>query len=448
MASLAIRNGTIITCDPRHRILRHGCLVFDGERITAVLAESEAGAAQAEASLDAAGCVVIPGLINAHTHMQEVINRGLGADLTMPRWLSELAMPSLSKRTPKLYELGAMVSCIEMLKSGTTYVYENPLPPIPQADAAARAIAETGLRGSVAPIISDRNYPAAFRVDVKTAQAQSEDFVNRWQGAAGGRLQTGLSPSTPAFTASRELVRELSRLATQLGVGFTTHVAESTATVQALRKEYGAKGVVFFLEELGVLNARFVSSQSVHLLPEELPLFAAAGVHVANNPSSNMFLGNGIAPVRDLLAAGVNVALGCDAPACNNVLDMLAELKIAALAQKVRYGDPTAITTEQVLDLATRNAARAVGLGDELGSLEVGKLADVVIVDMTQPHCLPGNNPLADLVYSATGRDVKHVFIGGRQVVRDGNVTTVDEQPILTQFIREARAVDVGGTFH
>lgn len=447
MGTLAIRHGAIITCDERRRILTGGVLLADGERLTAVLEADEAAtspqAAAADIEIDAGGCVVIPGLIDSHAHMQQLLVRGEGDDLPLPRWLAEVLWRSLTVLTPRLWELAAQVACIEMLKSGTTYVFENPLPPIAQADAAAQAIDDAGMRGTVAPIIPDRGYPQELLLDPGETVRQCEAFVQRWHGAAGGRLRAALSPSTPAFSATIDVVRLLAELAQKLGVGFTTHVAESPTTVEAVQKEYGARGVGFFLDELGALGPHTLAVHCVHLLPEEWELFAAAGVHVAHNPTSNMFLGNGIAPVRELLAAGINVSLGCDAPACNNVLDMIAELKTAALAQKARYADPMALSTQQVLDLATRNGARAVGLAGELGSLEPGKLADITVVDMARPHTVPGHRPLSDLIYSATGADVRHVFIGGRQVVQDGRVTTLDEERILADFTQEVKTVNL-----
>jgi cytosine/adenosine deaminase-related metal-dependent hydrolase len=265
------------------------------------------------------------------------------------------------------------------------------------------------------------------------------DAFARWNGQGDGRVQVWFGARTPGG-CTRELYREISDLARRHGMGITVHLAEVRADIAFLKARYN-QGPVAFAREVGLLGPRTVLAHAVWMTDEELPALAATGAAVSHNPSSNAKLASGVAPIPAMLAAGVRVALGCDGGPSNNCYDLIREMKLAASVHKGHTLDPTVVPAEKVLEMATIDGARALGLDGEIGSLEPGKKADLVVLDMWRPHLTPSFNPVSTLVYAAMGSDVAHVMVDGRWVVRDRRLLTMDEGEIIADARRLSTAL-------
>jgi cytosine/adenosine deaminase-related metal-dependent hydrolase len=328
-----------------------------------------------------------------------------------------------------------------MLKSGTTAFIEVMLAERYGFDGIAEVVASSGIRAGLAKIVMDIGtyatkdgwmHPGMIE-DRATSVRNTLAMHDRWNGKADGRIQVWFGPRTPGG-CTPDLYREVSRLAAERGMGITVHLAEVKADIDYLRQNFGMTPGEF-IENVGLLGPRTVFAHGVWLNQDDWARVARAGAHVSHNPASNSKLASGIAPVPEMLAVGVNVALGCDGGPSNNTYDLLRDLRLASYIHKARTLDPTTMPAETVLEMATINGAKAMGLADQIGSLEVGKKADLVVIDVSKPHLTPTPNPVSAVVCAASGSDVDTVMIDGRFIVRDGHVLTMDEECI----VREAR---------
>jgi len=290
---------------------------------------------------------------------------------------------------------------------------------------------ESGVRGCVPRGGYEVNAMEGLLEDRDRILGDTERLIRQWHGAANGRIMIGVAPMHPCF-ASREFLIKAKELSDKYGVVYHTHTGESKRD-QELNLAYHGKTDVELLNELGILSARYHAVHAVWVSQREVGMLAKAGAHAIHNPVSNMYLGSGVAPVPEMLAAGVNVALGTDGPASNNNQDIIQSMKFAACLHKVNKLNPAIISAKQVLEMATLGGARALGLEHEIGSLENGKKADITIVDMQRPHIAPVHDPVASLVYCANCGDVDTVIIDGRVVMEGGEVKTVNELEILSK---------------
>ncbi|HZU06932.1 MAG TPA: amidohydrolase [Chloroflexota bacterium] len=433
---LLIENGTIVTMNPAGEVLAGGAVAIEGARIQGVY---RAGTVPRDLPvarrLDARGRVVMPGLINAHTHLFQTLIRGVYERLGFLEWLRRIYLTGRVLEPEDCFQ-GALVGLGEAVQSGVTTVVDhhflNRTPEL--AEATIAAFQQVGVRCVLARCIMDVAGLAPPEV-VETPEAglrACEALLARHRAAiAQGRVTIWTGPNTPPLNASEALIRETHAFARAHGIGVSAHVAEAASVVEAVRAQHGAEGVVALFDRLGALGPRLLAAHSVHLSAREIALLAQAGASVAHNPVSNGFLGDGIAPVVELLAAGVNVALGTDGAASNNSQDMFEVMKVAALFQRARTQDPAALPPETVLRLATINGARSLGLEHELGSLEPGKRADLIIVDLGSAlHNCAVHDVLSHLVFTARATDVRTVLVDGRILLEEGVLQTIDAEAV------------------
>jgi 5-methylthioadenosine/S-adenosylhomocysteine deaminase len=384
--------------------------------------------ARYESVLDCSGCLIMPGLINGHTHAAMSLLRGLADDLPLESWLNEYIFPSERRYVePGLVYLGTALSAIEMALNGITTCADGYF----FMEHAAEAFLDVGLRAVVAQGILDVPTPDAL--DTGSWRERAERFL------ASCPRSPSISPALfchSAYLCSPGTLREAADLATKSGILLFSHVSETSFEVEEIRSRYG-RPPVEHLDSLGLLGERFVAVHCVHVSEDEQDLLARSGTRVVHCPESNMKLASGSSPVGDLCARGIILGLGTDGPASNNNLDMFEEMRTASLAAKLVTHDPQALGARRVLKMATIDGARALGMDDRIGSLVPGKLADVVVVDLNKPHLTPLYDPISHLVYAARGSDVRDVIVNGVVVVRQGKIQTIDESNIK----RRARAM-------
>ena len=429
---LLILNGLVLTLDCHdQRYDPGGVAIRNGEIVAVGPAEAVQSAVRASKTLDVAGCVVLPGLINAHTHAAMTIFRGLADDLPLMEWLHQHIFPAERKLTEEWVYWGTMLACAEMILSGTTtfcdmYLFEHKV-----AEAAKAA----GVRALVGEVLYD--FPSPNYGPIDSGLAYTESLIQQWQGDPLVRI--AVEPHA-LYTCSPPVLKQCFELAERCGVPLIMHVSENEAEVEEILKRYGHRPVAH-LESLGMLSSRFIADHCVALDDRDMAILAERGVQVVHNPESNMKLASGIAPVPRLLELGVNVALGTDGCASNNDLDLFGEMDTCAKLHKVAALDPTVLPAATVLRMATQNGARALGLEGKTGELSPGKWADIIVVDFNQPHLTPRYEPASHLVYAARGADVRHSVIHGRLVMADRRLLTMDVNEVMERVRTFARAV-------
>ncbi|HEX6287989.1 MAG TPA: 5'-deoxyadenosine deaminase [Herpetosiphonaceae bacterium] len=430
MRRTRIRNLTIITVDDTNTIT-HGDLVIADGRFEAV-GGSDTGAVDQE--LDGSGLVAIPGLIQTHLHLCQTLFRSLADDVALLDWLQRYIWPLEAAHTPDTLYASAALGIAELLKGGTTAILD--MATVRHTDAIFEACRELGIRATVGKVLMDHaRSPEILREPTATALDESVQLLERWHGREDGRLRYAFAPRF-AVSCTDTLLREVAHLARRYNVRIHTHASENLEEVAIVEAEHGLRNIAY-LDRIGVSGAHVCIAHCVHLDPHEMTLLARTGTHVLHCPSSNCKLASGIAPIPELIARGVAVSLGADGAACNNNLDAFQEMRLAALIHKPRCG-PQAMPASEVLRLATRGGAAALGLADQIGSIEMGKQADVVLLDLDGAHTQPADEHtlISRIVYAARAADVRHVFIGGRQVVRDQKLLTGDETRIVAQANR------------
>ena len=414
-----IHNGTVVTVDDGMRVIEKGWIGIQAGVIQAVEAATPGMVPPPDTHLtiDASGGIVMPGLVNTHTHLPMALFRGLADDLPLMDWLNDHIFP-VEARFIKSDTVGwgTLIACAEMLLSGTTcccggYFHEN---------AVAQAVAETGLRALLAQGVID--FPAPGVPDPAQNIAHARAYAQRWKDR-NGLITPSIFCHAP-YTCSDDTLKAAKAVADNLGLIFQVHVAETRFERDQSIKEKGLSPVAH-LDRLGILDRRTLMAHCVWVDDADIAIISRRGCAVAHCPESNMKLASGIAPVAAMRAAGVTVSLGTDGCASNNDLDLFGEMGTAAKLHKVITLDPTALDAASVLKMATIDGARAIGLSDRIGSLEIGKQADIIVVDTHAPHLTPMYHPDSHLVYAAGGADVRHVLVAGKPVVRDRQLMTI-----------------------
>lgn len=436
-------NATIITMNPQRDIISNGAIAVQENRIVAidktpVLLEQY----RDDEIIDVAGKLIIPGLIDTHVHLAQALIRGCADDMALIQWLCERVWVLQGNYTHDDGYVSARLCIAEMLKSGTTTFLESMLAHRYGFDGIAQAVSESGIRACLAGIVMDiGTYATQDENSMHPGLIESRatsllgvlDMHSKWQGAANDRIHVWFGPRTPGGVSS-ELYREMSELAHQRDMGITMHLAEVEADKTFLNEKYGLSPVLY-ADSVGLLGPKSVMVHMVWLNDEDIDRLVSTKTTVSHNPSSNSKLASGVCKVPQMLAKGVNVALGCDGGPSNNDYDMIREMKLAAIIHKAVTHDPLIVPAESVLEMATINGARSLGLEHEIGSLEVGKKADLVVIDLDRLHTTPSPNPVSTLVYAATGGEVDTVVVDGKIVVRERQLLSMDEEEIK----REAR---------
>lgn len=423
---IVIQNGLILTLDPRLTTIENGAVAVKGDRIAHIGRVPEIPFSAGK-TIDAAGGIIMPGLVNGHTHAAMTLFRGLADDLPLMEWLNGYIFPAESRMDADFVHTGSLLACAEMILSGTTtfcdmYLFE---------DEVARAARQAGLRSLVGEVLYD--FPSPNYGPIEKGLAYTEHLIEKWKDDP---LVSIAVEAHSLYTCSPDLLKTCGKICRKHGVPLVVHVAETLAELDEIRTRY-QRSPFEHLESLGVLGPHVIADHCVHLDDSEIERMVRHHVNVITNPESNMKLASGIAPVTRLIDAGVAVGLGTDGCASNNDLDMFLEMDTAAKLQKVAQLDPTALDAVTVLKMATSEGARALGFEDT-GSLEPGKKADIIVVDTCKPHLTPMYNPYSHLVYSAGGADVAHSVINGKLVMENRRLLTLNLDDILLRAAEKA----------
>ncbi len=430
-ADLLISNGIVLTMDAAGTRIDGGAVAVTGERILALGPAADFAGWSAGRRIDAGGGIIMPGLINAHTHAAMTCFRGLADDLPLMSWLDDHIFPAEAQLDEETVYHGALLACAEMIRSGTTcfcdmYLFE---------DAVARAASAAGMRAVVGEVLYD--FPSPNYGPIENGFAYVERMIAAWRHDP--LITVAVEPHSPYLCAAG-LLRRAAALAREHGLPLVTHLSETRSEVERLRKAHGRTPVAW-LAELGVLGPNLLACHCVVLNAEDIALLKRYDVKVVHNPESNMKLASGIAPVPDLLRTGVCVSIGTDGCASNNNLDLFLEMDTAAKLHKVSRLDPTVLNAATVLKMGTIAGARALGLEELTGSLEAGKAADLIVVDTASPHLTPMYNPVSHLVYAVRGSDVDTVVINGRVVMENGRLLSLDEHRVMADVARFAARI-------
>ncbi|UCF94964.1 MAG: amidohydrolase [Desulfobacterales bacterium] len=431
---LVVHNGTIVTVNAAFDLIPDGMIAIREGRLARIEARSpDLPLPPADALIDARGGIIMPGLVNTHTHLPMTLFRGLADDLPLSVWLDEHIFPAEGRHiNPESVRWGALLACAEMALSGTTtccdgYFYE---------DEVAEAVAGFGLRAVLGQGLVD--FPAPGVPDPARNISTALAYAAKWQ-ARSATICPSLFCHAP-YTCSKATLQKAKAAADARGLLFQIHAAETRNEWDQIQAAH-RKTPIQYLDQLGILNSRTLLVHCVWINAEDIETIAARGAKVSHNPGSNMKLAAGIAPIAALLEKEVTVGLGTDGCASNNNLDLFQEMDLAAKLHKADTLDPTVLNARTVLEMATIGGARALGLETAIGSLEIGKQADVIVIDTRRPHLVPLYHPASHLVYSANGADVKDVVVAGRILVKDRELTNLDLAELLAQVNRISRAI-------
>jgi len=425
MERILIRGGIVIPCDGTKRVLKGADVLVEGNKIVKIGEIKD----KADIVINARGKAVLPGLVNAHTHLSMSLLRGIADDMALKPWLEDEIWPTEAHLTPKHVYVGALLGCLEMIKSGTTCFADQYF----FMEEVAKAVGESGLRASLSYGIIEKGDPERRKSEIK----KGTELIKNYHNTANGRITTMYGPHAP-YTCSKECLEEIKDLAKKYNVGIHIHLSETIkGDVEVVKERYGKRPFIY-LQHIGFLGPEVLAAHCVHLNEREIQLVRENDVKIAHNPVSNMKLASGIAPVAEYLEKGIVVAIGTDGCASNNNLDMFEEMKVCCLVHKIREANPEVVNANEALEMATINGAKALGLGKHVGSIECGKKADLVIVDMKKPHLVPLHNVVSNLVYSTNGADVDTVLVDGKIVMQERKVTTLDEEKILEEAQKAA----------
>ncbi len=429
-ADLRIDAGWIVPVEPDDTVLNgHSLLVKDG-RIVALLPSGEADNWVSRERVHLPGHVLIPGLVNLHTHAAMTLLRGFADDLPLMTWLQEHIWPAENRHVSVGFVRdGTRLACLEMLKAGVTCFNDMYF----FSEAVVEAAVEAGMRVAAGLIVVDS--PTPYAGDADDYLQKGLALRDAWAGDAVAHAVSNplvyfcLAPHAP-YTVGDRTLEKIATYAAQLDLPIHMHIHETEHEIRQSIEKYGVRPLAR-LDALGLLTPGLIAVHAVHLSTDEIGLLASHGCHVAHCPSSNLKLASGFAPVAAMLAAGVNVGIGTDGAASNNRLDLIGELRLAALLGKGVAADPAALPAHQVLRMATLGGARALGLDALIGSLAPGKMADIVAIDLHRPSTQPCYDPVAQVVYSAGSDQVSHVWIGGKPVLSEGQCLTLDTAEIV-----------------
>lgn len=438
-ADILLTNAIILTMDEQFSQYDPGAVAVKGDSILAVGPEAYLRAEYtADEIIDCEGKVVMPGLVNAHTHVPMTLMRGLADDLRLDVWLLGYMMPVEREFvSPDFVRLGTQLACMELIRTGVTcfadmYYFE---------EHVAQATAEAGLRALCAQTVL--KFPAPDAQSFEESLAEAREFIQRWKGHT--LIEPAVAPHAP-YTCTEEILRATAALAVEFDVPLHTHLSETALEVENMRAEFGMP-VIPYVKKHNLFEAKVLAAHCVHIDEGEMITLLHNRAGVAHNPSSNLKLASGFAPISKMIELGLNVGIGTDGPASNNDLDMFEEVRLAAFVAKGFTGDPTTIPAPTALAMATRLGAQALHLGHLTGSLEPGKRADLILVDISPLHNAPRfrrdpSGVYAQLVYAGKSTDVSDVMVNGRWLMRQHQLTTLDETDLLVQAEEYARNID------
>ena len=430
--SILIKNGTLITMNAENFVGAGDLFIRDG-RIVEVAKSS----ATADLVIDARGCAVLPGFIQTHLHLCQTLFRGAADDLALIDWLKKRVWPMEAAHSEVSIRASTRLAMAELISGGTTCALT--METVNHTDEVFRVIEETGFRATAGKCMMDKGdeVPEELREATDESIRESIAVMERWHGRAEGRIRYCFAPRF-AVSCTRELLSQVANLARKHGVLVHTHASENLKECQLVAQESGMRNISY-LDSLGLTGPHVVLAHCVHVDGDEMNTLQRTRTNVSHCPSSNLKLGSGFASVREMLDQDISVSLGADGAACNNRLDMFTEMRTAALLQKAIHRQPEVLPASRVLRMATIDGARALGLAREIGSLETGKRADVIIIDLAAPHTSPQPaDVVSSVVYSSQPSDVRTVIIDGQLVMQDRQLLTLDAKEVVTEANREA----------
>ncbi|MCB7317872.1 amidohydrolase family protein [Lacrimispora sp. 210928-DFI.3.58] len=435
MISYLLRNGIIVTVDKERKVFYKGAIALKDDRILEVGPDKEMTEKYGEWGrvMDLEGKLVFPGFINTHNHLFQTLLRGLGDDMVLKDWLETMTFPAASNLQPEDCYHGAMLGLMEGIHSGVTtnldYMYPHPREGLD--DGVIKAMRQLGIRGIFGRGCMDTGVQFGVHPGIMQTKEEVErdirDIFERYHNCDHGRIKVWAAPAA-IWSNTRENLRMLYRITQEYGSGFTVHISETEFDREAAKSLHG-KWDIDAMIDMGICGPNVLMVHCVHLTEEDIEKARKYDLKISYNPCSNMYLSSGVAPIPALLKAGVTCSLGVDGAASNNANDMLELMKNAALLQKCATRDPLSITAEKVVEMATIDGARALGLEKEIGSLEPGKKADLVVFDPYEcVKAVPLHNPCSTLVYSSSLKNIVHVMVDGRFIMEDGRILTVEDE--------------------
>jgi len=436
---ILLTNALVLTMDEAYHLYEPGAVAITGDTIVAAGPESEIRQAYStQQTIDCGGKVVLPGLVNAHTHVPMTLLRGLADDLRLDVWLMGFMMPVEREFvSPDFVRLGTQIACAEMIRSGVTcfadmYYFEEDI---------AKATVDVGMRALCAQTVL--KFPTPDANSYEESLGSARDFIQRWKGHP--LIVPSVAPHAP-YTCTSEILRATSSLAAEFDVPLHTHLSETSLEVENMRTEQGMP-VIPYVKKQNLFDAKVLAAHCVHIDEGEMRTLLHAKAGIAHNPSSNLKLASGVAPVSKMIDLGLNVGIGTDGPASNNDLDMFEEIRLAAFLAKGFSGDPTSLPARTALTMATRLGAQALHMGHLIGSLEAGKRADLILVDLEPIHNAPRfrrdpNAAYAQIVYASKATDVSDVMVNGRWLMRDRQLATLNEADLIVHAQEFARQID------
>jgi 5-methylthioadenosine/S-adenosylhomocysteine deaminase len=438
---LLISGGAVVTMDGERRLYQNGFVAIRGGRLVDMgdVSALKTKSYRAKQTIDARGKAVLPGLINTHTHIPMTLFRGIADDVYLQEWLTKYIFPAEAKNVTREFVVaGTRLGLVEMIRGGTTtyvdmYYFE---------DAIAEETKRAGLRGVLGETVID--FPAPDNKTWEAGIAYTRDYIRRWKGDS--LITPAIAPHAP-YTVTTQHLNEARSLAEAFDVPLLMHVAEAPTETDYMARTYQSRTVAY-LEKIGFLSPRLLGAHAVHVNEDEIAILKRRDVGVAHCPQSNMKLSSGTAPIPQMLKAGIRLGLGTDAAASNNDLDLWEEIDTAAKLHKLIANDPTVVSASQAFEMATLGGARALHMDKEIGSLELGKRADLIIVDLDAPHLTPMYNLYTHLVYSTKSSDVTDTIVNGRVLMRNRRLLSLDEAAIKAtarQYqIRVSRSLKAG----
>lgn len=439
MIDILVKNGIIVTVDKKRSILWNGAMAVKDGRILEIGETEEMSGKypDSKTTMDASGKVVFPGFINTHTHLFQTLLKGLGDDMVLSEWVKTMTFPAAVYLNEEDCNTAAMVGCVDALRSGTTttldYMYPHNRAGL--SDGVIKAFKDLKIRGIFGRGCMDCGaefgVPDTIMQSHDVIMADCQRLINSYHGSENGRIKVWAAPAAP-WSCTKELMTDLYRLVTENKAGFTIHTSETPFDREATFKLHGYVDAELY-QALGITGPNVLMVHCVYLTERDIRMAKYYDMKVSHNAVSNMYLSSGVAPIPRMIAEGIGVGLGVDGAASNNSQDMLELMKFTALLHKVHTTDPTIITAEKVLEMATIGGARAIGMEDEIGSLEIGKKADFVIFNpLLSPKSIPMHNPISTLVYSSSPENIEAVVVDGNILMEDGRLTQVaDEKALL-----------------
>ena len=426
MSSILLKEATIVTVDPQDSIV-HGDLLIEDDRIVSVGSDKS----EADIIIDARNCAVVPGFIQTHIHLCQTLFRSAADDLALIDWLKKRVWPMEAAHSPESISASARLGIAELIKGGTTCALT--METVHHTSEVFRVVLESGFRATVGKCMMDKGdeVPEGLRERTENSIRDSIALLEQWHNVDNGRIRYCFAPRF-AVSCTRELLEQVGRLARERSVMIHTHASENRTECEMVESETGMRNVAY-LDHVGLTGRDVVLAHCVHLADDEIEVLRQTQTNVAHCPSSNLKLGSGIAPIAKLIANEILVSLGADGAPCNNRLDMFTEMRSAALLQKAIHG-PEVLPARRVLRMATIDGARALGLQDDIGTIEVGKKADLSLIRLDRLHTSPrSDDVVSSIVYSAQASDVQSVVVNGKMLMNNRELLTLDERSIIEE---------------